>query len=105
MEEENGITVNLTLTLSESQLEEMFLQIIQPLIARAFAQAEEKLKASKPLRELESQNTIVKHLGIGNAKFKDYLNLGLPKTEIIPGEVMYRPKKIFEFLDKHTTSF
>ena len=46
MEEENGITVNLTLTLSESQLEEMFLQIIQPLIARAFAQAEEKVKAS-----------------------------------------------------------
>ena len=105
MEEENSITVNLKLTLSESQLEEMFLQIIQPLIARAFAQAEEKVKKSKPLRELESQNAIVKHLGIGNAKFKDYVNKGLPQTEIIPGEILYRPNKVFEFLDKYTTNF
>ena len=105
MEEENSITVNLKLTLSESQLEEMFLQIIQPLIARAFAQAEEKVKKSKPLKELESQNSIVKHLGVGNAKFKDYVNKGLPQTEIIPGEILYRPNKVFEFLDKYTTNF
>ena len=105
MKEDNGITVNLGLTLSEAQLEEVFLQIIQPLVARAFAQAEEKVKASKPLRELESQNAIVKHLGIGNAKFKDYVNQGLPQTEIIPGEILYRPNKVFEFLDKYTTNF
>ena len=105
MRDDNGIIVNLKLTLSESQLEEMFLQIIQPLIARAFAQAEEKVKASKPLKELESQNNIVKHLGVGNAKFKDYVNQGLPQTERIPGEILYRPAKVFEFLDKHTTNF
>ena len=103
-EKTNDITINLTLSLSEEQLETTLGQIIQPIIARAFAQAEENVKKEKPLNELTSGRRMKEYLGVNDTKFRKFIQNGLPQTEVINGEIMYRPRKVFEFLDRHTTS-